>query len=83
MGQLASTRPWKNHGGKSNTTTLEFPTLLSTFKTRPSAQKDDLQSQVKAMEQFCLAQGVAVTNSIQEIGGGLNFKRPKFLQIVQ
>ena len=40
MGQLASTRPWKNHGGKSNTTTLEFPTLLSTFKTRPKVNKD-------------------------------------------
>ncbi len=48
-----------------------------------SNQKDDLASQVKAMEQFCLAQGVPITDSIQEIGGGLNFKRPKFLQIVQ
>lgn len=46
-------------------------------------QKDDLQSQTKAMEQFCLAQGVAVTQTIQEIGGGLNFKRPKFLQIIK
>jgi len=46
-------------------------------------QKDDLQSQVKAMEQFCLAQGVSVTETIQEIGGGLNFKRPKFLQVIK
>ncbi len=48
-----------------------------------SGQKDDLLSQVAAMEQFCLAQGVAITDLVQEIGGGLNFKRPKFLQIVQ
>jgi len=48
-----------------------------------SNQKDDLASQVKVMEQFCLAQGVAITDSIQEVGGGLNFKRPKFLQIIQ
>lgn len=48
-----------------------------------SGQKDDLQSQVRAMEQFCLAQGVTLTDSIQEIGGSLNFKRPKFLQIVK
>jgi putative resolvase len=48
-----------------------------------SAQKTDLDSQIKAMEQFCLAQGVSITDSIQEIGGGLNFKRPKFLQIVR
>lgn len=48
-----------------------------------TGQKPDLLRQVQAMEQFCLAQGVAITDSIQEIGGGLNFKRPKFLQIVQ
>ncbi len=46
-------------------------------------QKEDLQSQVSAMEKFCLAQGVCVTQTIQEIGGGLNFKRPKFLQIIK
>jgi putative resolvase len=48
-----------------------------------SNQKDDLASQVNAMEQFCLAQGVAITDSIQEIGGGLNFKRPKFELVEQ
>lgn len=48
-----------------------------------SAQKDDLSSQTKAMVEFCLAQGVPVTEVIQEIGGGLNFKRPLFLQIVR
>jgi putative resolvase len=67
---------------------------LKTGKTPPSrvivycrvssaGQKQDLLRQVQAMEQFCLAQGVAITDSIQEVGGGLNFKRPKFLQIVQ
>ncbi|NJK69304.1 MAG: IS607 family transposase [Microcoleus sp. SU_5_3] len=48
-----------------------------------TGQKPDLLRQVQAMEQFCLAQGVVITDSIQETGGGLNFKRPKFLQIVQ
>jgi predicted site-specific integrase-resolvase len=55
-----------------------------------NSQKEDLKSQVEAgasrafgRERFCLAQGVAITDSIQEIGGGLNFKRPKFLQLVQ
>ncbi|MEG4322265.1 MULTISPECIES: IS607 family transposase [unclassified Microcoleus] len=67
---------------------------LKTGKTPPSrvivycrvsstGQKQDLLRQVQAMEQFCLAQGVAITDSVQEVGGGLNFKRPKFLQIVQ
>ncbi|MEI2583132.1 IS607 family transposase [Scytonema sp. PRP1] len=48
-----------------------------------SGQKDDLQSQVEAMERFCLSQGAVITDSVQEIGGGLNFKRPKFLEIIQ
>lgn len=48
-----------------------------------SGQKDDLASQVKGMETFCLAKGLEVTDHITEIGGGLNFKRKKFLQIIQ
>lgn len=35
------------------------------------------------MERFCLSQGVVITDLAQEIGGGLNFKRPKFLEIIQ
>ena len=42
-------------------------------------QKDDLKSQVMAMEKFCLASGIAVDEWIQEMGGGMNFKRQKFL----
>lgn len=42
-------------------------------------QKDDLQSQVSAMEHYCLGAGIAVDEWIQEIGGGMNFKRKKFL----
>jgi putative resolvase len=36
-------------------------------------QKDDLESQVKAMEQFCLQTGTAVDEWIKEIAGGMNF----------
>ncbi|WP_442939136.1 recombinase family protein [Nostoc sp.] len=46
-------------------------------------QKDDLLSQVESMDRFCVANGVVVTDRIEEIGGGLNFKRKKFLQIKQ
>ena len=34
------------------------------------------------MEQFCLAAGIAVDEWIDEIGGGMNFKRKKFLSLV-
>jgi predicted site-specific integrase-resolvase len=45
-------------------------------------QKDDLKSQVTAMEQFCLSSGLTVDEWIQEIGGGMNFKRKKFLSLM-
>lgn len=48
-----------------------------------SGQKGDLARQVSAMESFCLSQGVAITEVVTEIGGGLNFKRPKFLNIIR
>lgn len=46
-----------------------------------AAQKDDLKSQVKAMEQFCLGAGITVDEWIKETGGGMNFKRKKFMQL--
>lgn len=45
-------------------------------------QKDNLASQVKAMEQFCLGAGIAVDEWIEEIGSGMNFKRQKFLSLM-
>jgi len=45
-------------------------------------QKDDLKSQVVAMEKFCLSSGIAVDEWIHEIGGGMNFKRKKFLKLM-
>jgi predicted site-specific integrase-resolvase len=48
-----------------------------------NSQKEDLMRQVSAMESFCLSQGMAITEVVAEIGGGLNFKRPKFLNIIK
>ena len=47
-----------------------------------SGQKDDLASQVKAMETYCLNAGIAVDEWIEEIGGGMDFKRKKFLALI-
>ncbi|MGI2909748.1 IS607 family transposase, partial [Tolypothrix sp. VBCCA 56010] len=47
-----------------------------------NAQKPDLKNQVTAMEAFCLGRGLAVNEWVSEIGGGLNFKRKKFLAII-
>ena len=46
------------------------------------AQKPDLESQVVAMEQFCLGRGLAVSRWVREIGGGMNLHRPKFTALM-
>lgn len=46
-------------------------------------QADDLASQVKAMQTFCLGAGLAVDEWIEETGGGMNLKRKKFLSIME
>lgn len=45
-------------------------------------QKDDLSSQLAALEQYCLAAGIPVDEWIKEVGGGMNFKRRQFLDLV-
>jgi putative resolvase len=47
-----------------------------------AGQKADLRLQAEAMRTFCLGAGVAVEEWIEEIGGGLNFKRRKFLDLM-
>lgn len=46
-------------------------------------QKDDLESQVTAMEAFCLGSGIETDEWLTEIGGGLNFKRRVFLTLMK
>jgi predicted site-specific integrase-resolvase len=45
-------------------------------------QKLDLESQVAAMERFCLGRGLAVSRWVREIGGGMNLRRPKFTALM-
>lgn len=47
-----------------------------------AGQKDDLASQVAAMEAYCLAGAIPVDEWVQEIGGGMNFKRKQFLSLI-
>ena len=42
------------------------------------AQKDDLQSQIEAMQTFCLAQGIAVDEWHSEVGRTLNLAGKRF-----
>ncbi|MDA8383555.1 MAG: IS607 family transposase [Betaproteobacteria bacterium] len=47
-----------------------------------AGQKDDLASQVSAMEMYCRSAAIPVDQWVQEVGGGMNFKRKRFLEIV-
>lgn len=47
-----------------------------------AGQKDDLEGQVRAMEEFCLQSGIAVDEWANEIGGGMNFNRKRFLLLM-
>lgn len=46
------------------------------------AQKPDLRNQRHILEQFCVARGLIVDEWMEEIGGGLNFKRKQFLALI-
>ena len=46
-------------------------------------QLPELKHQVTAMEEFCRGRGLAVDEWISEIGGGMNFKRKKFLKLMR
>lgn len=46
------------------------------------AQKPELRNQHTAMESFCLGAGLPVDEWVDEIGGGMNFNRPKFTKLI-
>jgi putative resolvase len=46
------------------------------------AQRADLINQRKILEEFCGQNQIVVNEWIEEIGGGLNFKRKKFLWLI-
>lgn len=48
-----------------------------------SNQKNDLEAQIKAMETFCLNSGLPIDKVMSEIGGGLNFKRKVFINLMK
>ena len=45
-------------------------------------QKNDLERQLERLKDYAAAQGYHVTRTVQEIGSGLNDRRPKFLKLL-
>lgn len=56
--------------------------VVAYLRVSSQAQKPDLANQKTALEQFCIAKGIATDEWLSEIGGGLNFKRPKFTELI-
>jgi putative resolvase len=55
---------------------------LAYCRVSSQAQKPDLKNQREVTTQFCIARGIANVEYVEEIGGGLNFRRPKFVALV-
>ena len=56
--------------------------IVAYARVSSSSQKEDLENQTKLLESFCTGQGKIVNEYIEEIGSGINFKRPKFLKLI-
>jgi putative resolvase len=47
-----------------------------------AAQRPDLKNQRRVLEDFCAARGVVGVEFVEDVGGGLNPKRPKFVALM-
>ncbi|MBK1642925.1 IS607 family transposase [Chromatium okenii] len=56
--------------------------IVAYCRVSSAAQKTDLRNQCQILEEFVIASGLANVEFIEEIGGGLNFKRKKFLALM-
>ena len=66
--------------GQAPTNTIRVP--VAYCRVSSQAQRPDLTNQRSVLTDFCVAKALANVDFIEEIGGGLNFKRPKFLSII-
>jgi len=57
--------------------------LIAYCRVSSAAQKPDLANQRRVLEKFIVAKGLANVEFIEEVGGGLNFKRKKFLTLME
>ncbi|MCY0897874.1 MAG: IS607 family transposase [Firmicutes bacterium] len=56
--------------------------IVAYCRVSSQSQRPDLKNQRLALEQFCTARGLANVEFIEEVGGGLNFHRKKFLALM-
>lgn len=56
--------------------------VIAYCRVSSAAQKPELVNQRRVLEEFCVSRGLAGVEFIDEIGGGLNFERKKFLAVM-
>ncbi|MDA8095537.1 MAG: IS607 family transposase [Betaproteobacteria bacterium] len=56
--------------------------IVAYCRVSSAAQKPDLANQRKVLEEFVVARGLAGVEFVEEVGGGLNFKRKRFLALM-
>jgi len=66
----------KRHAAKAPVRAIVYCRVSS------AAQRPDLKNQRKTLESFCAGRGISDAEFIEEIGGGLNFRRKKFNEIM-
>ncbi len=57
--------------------------LVTYARVSSAGQKGDLKNQREALEAFCLAQGKAIAERLEDVGSGLNYKRKNFLRLME
>ena len=63
--------------------TPQVPTRTVAYcRVSSAAQKADLTNQRRVLEEFVVAKGLANVEFIEEVGGGLNFRRKRFLELM-
>lgn len=56
--------------------------IIAYARVSTSSQRPDLKNQVQFIEDYCRVHGIIVTDWVEEIGGGMNFRRKKFTNII-
>ena len=56
--------------------------IIAYCRVSSTAQKPDLANQLSILQEYCTKSGLSDVEFISEIGGGLNFERKKFLEIM-
>ena len=57
--------------------------VVTYCRVSSSGQKKDLLSQCQAVEAFCMASGRAIHTKFEDVGSGLNYKRRRFLELME